>query len=44
MEEFYKTIIEESSKVTPLLSNNVDDTNTAQRLSSILLNEFNYLP
>ena len=44
MEEFYKTIIEQSSKVTPLLSNNVDDTNTAQRLSSILLNEFNYLP
>ena len=33
-----------SSKVTPLFNNNTDDTNTAQRLSSILLNEFNYLP
>jgi hypothetical protein len=43
MEEFSKTIMKESSKVTSLLSNNVDDTNTAQRLSSILLNEFNYL-
>jgi hypothetical protein len=33
MEEFSKTIMKESSKVTSLLSNNVDDTNTAQRLS-----------
>jgi len=36
--------MEENSKITPLLSNNVDDINTAQKLSSILLNEFYYLP
>jgi hypothetical protein len=33
-----------NSKVTSFFNNNTDDTNTAQRLSSILLNEFNYLP
>ena len=33
-----------SSKVTPLLSNNIDNTNIAQRLSLVLLKEFNYLP
>jgi len=46
MEEFSIATMEESSssKVTPLLSNNIDDTNIVQRLSSVLLNEFNYLP
>jgi hypothetical protein len=45
MEEFSIATMEESysSKVTPFLNNNTDDTNTAQRLSSVLLNEFNYL-
>jgi len=46
MEEFFIAIMEESftSKVTSFFNNNTDDINTAQRLSSILLNEFNYLP
>jgi len=45
MEEFSITTMEESSssKVTPFFNNNTDDINTAQRLSSVLLNEFNYL-
>ena len=45
LEEFSTATIEESlsSKVTLLLSNNVDDINIAQRLNSVLLNEFNYL-
>ena len=45
MEEFSIATMEESysSKVTPFFNNNTDDTNTAQRLSLILLNEFNYL-
>jgi len=45
MEEFSIATMEESynSKVTPFFNNNTDDTNTAQRLSSVLLNEFNYL-
>jgi hypothetical protein len=45
MEEFSTATIEESysSKVTPFFNNNTDDTNIAQRLSSVLLNEFNYV-
>ena len=45
LEEFSTATIEESlsSKVTLLLSNNIDDINIAQRLNSVLLNEFNYL-
>jgi hypothetical protein len=46
MEEFSTATMKESSslKVTPFFNNNTDDINTAQRLSSVLLNEFNYLP
>ena len=45
MEEFSTAIMEESSssKVTPFFNNNIDDTNITQRLSVVLLNEFNYL-
>jgi hypothetical protein len=46
MEEFSTATMEESSssKVTSFFNNNTDDTNTAQQLSSVLLNELNYLP
>jgi hypothetical protein len=45
MEEFSTATMEESSssKVTSFFNNNTDDTNTAQQLSSVLLNELNYL-
>jgi hypothetical protein len=45
MGEFSIATMEESSssKVISLLSNNIDDTNIAQRLSLVLLKEFNYL-
>jgi len=45
MEEFSIATMEESSssKVTPFFNNNTNDTNIVQRLSLILLNEFNYL-
>ena len=42
MENHSKNTIYIGLKV-PLLTNGFDDTNTLERLSSILLNEFNYL-
>jgi hypothetical protein len=42
MENHSKNIIYVGLKV-PLLTNGFDDTNTLERLSSILLNEFKYL-
>jgi hypothetical protein len=43
MEDHSKQVMEESSKLIPLLTNSIDDTNTSQRFSLILLNEFNHL-
>jgi hypothetical protein len=42
MENHSKNTIYIGLKV-PLLTNGIDDTNTLERLSSILLNEFKYL-
>jgi hypothetical protein len=42
IEDHLKDVIDVGSKIsTP--ANYSDDTNTSQRLSSVLLNEFNYL-
>nr|TKR85553.1 hypothetical protein D5086_0000246950 [Populus alba] len=43
MEDHFKDAIDIGSKVSTL-ANCSDDNNTSQRLSSMLLNEFNYLP
>ena len=43
MEDHFKDAINIGSKVSAL-ANCSDDNNTSQRLSSVLLNEFNYLP
>ena len=43
MKDHLKDAIDIGSKVS-VLANYSDDTNTSQRLSSMLLNEFNYHP